>query len=138
MLNRVVSAIFASALLAGGSAPALAESPGPLIEIRIGSTRPPPRVIEVRSSRPSPGFVWVEGAWDWQGDWVWLPGHWEHAERNVYWVRPRYTPEYGQWRYAPGHWSNQRVHEGDDYRRWRDERRKEKRNGRGHGNGKHK
>jgi hypothetical protein len=38
-------------------------------------------------------------------------------------VRARYVREGRAWRYEPGHWSNQRVIEGEDYRRWKEENR---------------
>jgi hypothetical protein len=57
-----------------------------------GCSSPPSRVApaplpEVRYEAPAPGMTWDAGHWHWdetraasdgsQGDWVWLPGHWE-------------------------------------------------------------
>ena len=79
-------------------------------------------------ARPSRDAVWIRGFWDWQGDnWVWIPGRWTvPEERHARWIGPRYRREYGGYRYEPGHWSNQRVIEGEDYRRWREEHRRER------------
>lgn len=138
MLKQFIRSIAIAGFFAMGAAPALAAPPEAYIEFRIGSTRPPPVRREVRVAAPDRGHVWVPGFWDWQGDWVWIPGHWEPTQRNVYWVRPRYVPEYGQWRYVPGHWSNQQVREGDTYRQWRDEHRHKQRGNNGKHNGHHK
>jgi alpha-tubulin suppressor-like RCC1 family protein len=35
---------------------------------------PPPRSELVE---PRPGFVFIAGQWIWQGQWVWIAGHWE-------------------------------------------------------------
>ena len=126
MFRYILSSMAAAGFLAAGSAPASAEPVvvvRPSIEIRIGTSRPPRMRYEARPRYPGRGYVWVPGWWDWQGDeWVWISGRWEPTVRNVYWVRASYVPEYGYWRYVPAHWSNQRVQEGADYRRWKDER----------------
>lgn len=39
---------------------------------------PPAPLPEVRSGPPTPGMVWVPGAWHWDGArYVWVPGRWE-------------------------------------------------------------
>ena len=129
MFKRVVRTVLLASLTAIVSAPVFAQLPLPPLpglEIRIG-TQPPPRIRrERRLRRTSRSAVWVAGFWDWQGnDWVWVPGRWVVPERrHARWIGPRYVREYGVVRYVPGHWSYQRVIEGDDYRRWRDERRR--------------
>ncbi|WP_277186105.1 YXWGXW repeat-containing protein [Caballeronia sp. BR00000012568055] len=55
---------------------------------------PPPRV----------GFVWDAGHWNWEGRYVWVPGHWVAAEERRRWVAGVWTPYRGQYRYVPGHW----------------------------------
>ncbi|HEY3173286.1 MAG TPA: YXWGXW repeat-containing protein [Thermoanaerobaculia bacterium] len=136
MFKRIVRSISIAALAAVVSAPLFAQLPPPPpvpplpgLEIRIGRQAPPRIRRERRTARPGRDYIWVEGFWDWQGDnWVWIPGRWVVPEggRRVHWVRARYVREYGGWRYVPGHWSNQRVIEGEDYRRWREEHRRER------------
>ncbi len=93
------------------------------IRIRIAPEAPPPPQVEVRMARPSRNHVWIRGYWDRQDDrWAWSPGRWEEpTQRGSRWIRPRYQPEGGAYRYEPGHWSHQRLEEGEDYSRWRQE-----------------
>ena len=135
MFKRIVRWVSLTALAAVVSAPLFAQLPPPPpappipplpgLEIRIGRQAPPRPRFERRMVRPSRDAVWVSGSWDWQGDtWVWIPGRWVVPEvRRARWIPARYVREYGGWRYVPGHWSNQRVIEGEDYRRWREEHR---------------
>jgi len=47
-------------------------------------TGPPDLRVEVRSAPPSPGAVWIEGEWIWNGsDYVWIAGHWEEHPEDV-------------------------------------------------------
>jgi hypothetical protein len=40
--------------------------------------KPPALLPEFRSAQPTPGMVWVAGAWHWDGiAYVWVPGRWE-------------------------------------------------------------
>jgi hypothetical protein len=142
MFKHIVRAISLAALAAVISAPLFAQLPPPPVpvpvplpplptslEIRIGRRAPPRVRVEHRIVRPSPDAVWIRGFWEWDGgDWVWIPGRWVVPEvRHARWIGPRYVREYGGWRYVPGHWSHQRVVEGEDYRRWRDEHRRDRR-----------
>ena len=126
MLKRLLTPALLGAALTLSSAPALAqvhvELPG--FEIHVGQRAPPPLRHERRMRSPGPGYLWIAGAWDWRGnDWAWMPGRWDRpADRGTSWVRARYRREGAAWRYEPGHWSNQRMVEGEDYRRWRSER----------------
>ena len=126
-----MSFVFLASLPA--SAQVHVDIPLPGLEIRVGHRAPPPMRREVRPNRPGRDHIWVPGAWDWQNnDWGWVSGRWDRPnERHARWIRARYVREGRAWRYEPGHWSNQRVIEGDDYRRWRDENRRDRGRGRG-------
>jgi len=130
MFKSIIRTISLAALATVATAPLFAQLPPPLpgLEIRIGRQAPPRVRYERRMARPSRDAVWIRGFWDWQGDnWVWIPGRWTvPEERHARWIGPRYRREYGGYRYEPGHWSNQRVIEGEDYRRWREEHRRER------------
>ena len=46
-----------------------------------GATAPAP-LAEMRSAAPTPGMVWIAGAWHWDGvRYVWVPGRWETPPR---------------------------------------------------------
>ena len=109
----------------------------PSIHIRIAPDAPPPLRMEVRPYRPSQNYLWVQGYWDRQDDrWAWSPGRWEDpGHRGSSWVKPQYRREDGAYRYEPGHWSHQRLVEGDDYSRWREERGHGKQNKAKHNHG---
>ncbi len=132
MFKSIIRTISLAALAMVATAPLFAQLPPPPplpgLEIRIGRQAPPRVRYERRMARPSRDAVWIRGFWDWQGDnWVWIPGRWTvPEERHARWIGPRYRREYGGYRYEPGHWSNQRVIEGEDYRRWREEHRRER------------
>ena len=132
MFKSIIRTISLAALVMVATAPLFAQLPPPPplpgLEIRIGRQAPPRVRYERRMARPSRDAVWIRGFWDWQGDnWVWIPGRWTvPEERHARWIGPRYRREYGGYRYEPGHWSNQRVIEGEDYRRWREEQGRER------------
>src|SRR4051794_29379834 len=56
------------------------------------NTPPPPPVSEYRPYPPGPGYVWVDGYWDWTGyDWYWVGGVWAPPRVGYYYVRPAYV-----------------------------------------------
>ena len=126
-----ILAVMAFAVLTTSPAPAQLhiQLPIPHLEVRVGHTAPPRLRVERRPQRPDRYHTWVGGSWDWQGnDWVWIDGRWDRPEsRGVRWVQARYVREGRGWRHEPGHWSNQRLVEGEDYRRWRAENRDDRR-----------
>ena len=132
MFKSIIRTISLAALVMVATAPLFAQLPPPPplpgLEIRIGRQAPPRVRYERRMARPPSAPHPLIGFWDWQGDnWVWIPGRWTvPEERHARWIGPRYRREYGGYRYEPGHWSNQRVIEGEDYRRWREEHRRER------------
>ena len=69
------------------------------------SAPPPPR-YGVVGVAPGPGFLWVNGWWDWRGsNWYWVPGRWERPPRpHAMWVEPRWERHGHGWRMRRGHW----------------------------------
>jgi hypothetical protein len=124
ILLSIATMTFAGLTTMPAAAQVRVDIPLPGLEIRIGHRAPPKLRSEVRPHRPSRDFLWIPGFWHWQGnDWDWVPGRWDRPNAHgVRWVKARYVREGGSYRYEPGHWSNQRLIEGDDYRRWKDER----------------
>ncbi len=126
MQRHLARLVLPAALMAVGWVPASAQIRVGLdfgaVRIRIAPEAPPPPQVEVRMSRPSGNYVWINGYWDRQDDrWAWAPGRWEEPVRGSSWVRPQYRHEGEAYRYEPGHWSHQRMEEGEDYSRWRQE-----------------
>jgi hypothetical protein len=130
VLKNICRSIAAMTFVAATSLPATAQVemrvdvPLPGLEIRVGHRAPPRLQREHRPPRPGRDSLWIRGFWHWQGnDWDWVPGRWERpSHRGARWVKPRYAREGSAWHYEPGHWSNQRLIEGDDYRRWKSEK----------------
>jgi hypothetical protein len=131
MYNRVLKSMLLTALGVLTVSPAFAQvhaDVGPL-HIRIATEAPPRARYERRLARPDRDSVWIKGYWDRQDSrWEWVGGRWERpSDRRARWVNPRYRREGRAWRYEPAHWSHQQLVEGDDYRRWRDEHRGDRR-----------
>src|SRR5688572_12819176 len=59
---------------------------------------PPERVVEYQSPPPGPGYLWMEGYWDWTGyDWYWVSGSWAPPRAGYIYVAPRYVFLDGRW-----------------------------------------
>jgi hypothetical protein len=123
MLTRILKSLAPVALLALVASPATAQPAVPNLEIRIAHSAPPRVRVERIPPRPDRESVWARGYWHWEGSrWDWVSGRWNRAENRHYrWVSPRYRREGNIWRYEPPHWSHERVIEGDEYHRWRED-----------------
>lgn len=68
-------------------------------------TSPPPPKKEIRSARPGPLFVWVDGYWKWTGsEYTWIRGHWVKAPKGKVWVQGRWEKRGAHWVWISGHW----------------------------------
>jgi hypothetical protein len=68
---------------------------------------PPPAVrAEVAYASPGPGYIWIDGFWDWGAhDYFWVPGRWDRPPRlGAVWVGPRYDHRGRHHYYQRGHW----------------------------------
>lgn len=66
---------------------------------------PPPPPVETVVIAPGPGYVWVDGEWEWNGRWVWCAGHWGYPPRpGVVWVVGRTWNDHRGWHQDRGHW----------------------------------
>jgi hypothetical protein len=126
MLKKILISMAPVALLALASASAPAQPVRPSLEVRIANTAPPRARYERIPQRPDRDSVWIKGYSHWEGTrWGWVSGRWERpAARSHRWIAPRYRREANVWRYEPPHWSHERVVEGDEYRHWREEHRR--------------
>lgn len=67
----------------------------------------PATLPEVKPERPSWKHHWVAGYWEWDGCWLWEPGHWTlKPNPKAEWVAGHWDP-YGNlgWRWVAGHWN---------------------------------
>ena len=73
--------------------------------VRVGP--PAPAVYRPVGVAPGPGFVWIDGYYDWVGNgWVWRPGRWARPPHPGYvWRKPRYERRRNGYRVHPGHWA---------------------------------
>lgn len=71
----------------------------------VADTEPPAPLDEPDSTPPGPGYVYVNGYWDWNGDdWSWAPGQWVESQPGWEYVPPAYY-DYGDGcLYVHGHW----------------------------------
>lgn len=86
LIGSFAFAVMATGCVVRGSAGVRVAPPVAVVE--VDSEPPPPRYEEVVVR---PGFVWVQGRWNYEGGrWVWMNG--------------RYERERAGYMYAPGRW----------------------------------
>jgi hypothetical protein len=65
---------------------------------------PPAPKKDVKSPRPHPKAVWVDGHWKWAGNhYQWVPGHWVKNPKG-HWVAGHWKKTPRGWKWAKGHW----------------------------------
>lgn len=106
-------ASFRTPLLAGLAAVALALATSACVvePARVGVragfvlAAPPAVIVEERGVAPGPGFVWMDGYWNWVGDrHVWVRGHWVEGRRGYVWVPHRWVHGERGWQLREGYW----------------------------------
>lgn len=66
---------------------------------------PPALIAEDTPPCPGAGFIWIGGAWEWQGRWVWERGHWDRPPHaGAVWVPHRYVNHNGRHTFVRGGW----------------------------------
>ncbi|HEX3797484.1 MAG TPA: hypothetical protein VH413_02190 [Verrucomicrobiae bacterium] len=79
--------------------------PPPVAGEVVVPAAPPPPVVESVTITPAPGYVWVAGAYSWEGRWVWEPGHWAHPPRpGAVWIIGGYAYRGGRHVWVRGYW----------------------------------
>ena len=72
---------------------------------RYNGPRRAPPAVRVERYRPRPGYVWVNGYWDWRGDnYVWISGRYERQRRGYRWRDRRWEQRDGAWIFVDGGW----------------------------------
>ena len=63
---------------------------------------PPPRVVQVDYR---PGYVWIDGRWNWSYDrWVWQPGYWVRERPGYHYAAGQWVNRGGRYVYLEGTW----------------------------------
>ena len=71
----------------------------------VADSEPPAPLEEPEGSPPAPGYVYVNGYWDWNGDqWTWAPGQWLEPQVGWEYVPPAYYDDGDGCLYVHGHW----------------------------------
>lgn len=66
---------------------------------------PPAPRVEVIGTAPSPGYVWIDGYWNWVGGrHVWVAGRWDRGRPGYHWQAHSWVREGDGWRMRPGRW----------------------------------
>lgn len=98
------SSSLAALVLAAGLTAACVGPPPPGVNyVRV---RPPRVQVEIRTSAPGPGHVWLPGYYTWDGGrYVWVPGRWDISPSpGRHWVPGRWRSHRGQWYWVEGRW----------------------------------
>ncbi|HXI39804.1 MAG TPA: hypothetical protein VNH83_07490 [Bryobacteraceae bacterium] len=66
---------------------------------------PPPAIYGAVGYAPGPGYVWIDGFWDWHNRYVWVPGYWSRPPHpHARWVPGRAYYNNHRYYYRRGHW----------------------------------
>jgi hypothetical protein len=77
-------------------------------QVIIKIAPPAPRVEAMPA--PRVGYVWIPGAWDWDGRrYVWRTGRWEHGRAGHHWREDRWEQRNGGWVRVRGGWDREPV-----------------------------
>ena len=102
LLGSLGLALFLGGCVVHGSGGAYVSGPSVAV-VEVEEEPPPPRVVHYEYR---PGFIWIEGRWNWRGgQWVWMdgyyerervgyvyaPGRWERRGRRHVWVEGRWN-----------------------------------------------
>ena len=72
--------------------------------VAVGPVAAPP-VLRVERWDPRPGFVFIRGHWEWRdGEWAWMPGHYERERAGYIYREPRWEQRDGAWVSIEGTW----------------------------------
>jgi hypothetical protein len=118
-LKSLVAAAVALPLFAGCMSPppvAIAPQVAPGNGVYAGApTQPPPAdQKDVIPSAPGPVTLWyfINGYWDWRGQYVWVPGHWRtRPHPGDIWLSGKWVEQNNQtnsiYVWQSGHWRSE-------------------------------
>jgi WXXGXW repeat (2 copies) len=71
----------------------------------VAYEEPPAPQTETYDNRP--GYVWIKGHWEWNGNqWVWAQGYWENERQGLVWQEGRWERRGNAWHWIDGEWTN--------------------------------
>lgn len=82
-------------------------TPAPPTTVVETDMAPPAAPNETVVVSPGPGYVWINGDWQWNGvGWVWTAGRWVYPPwPGAVWIHGYwYRGPFGGWRHVHGHW----------------------------------
>ena len=98
---NVRKALFASLFAVGAVAAPTASQARTYVDVDVAP--PPPRVETMPAHRA--GYVWIPGAWDYNGHrHVWMKGHWARERHGHRWADDRWVQNGNRWHHERGHW----------------------------------
>lgn len=102
MKNLLVTLLLSGAALGGCVVSGEAHVRAPVAVVEVDSDPPPPRYEEVVVR---PGFIWINGHWNWDGGrWVWMGGHYERERAGYAWEPGRWEVRGGRHVWVEGTW----------------------------------
>ena len=91
--------------------PVYAPQPGYVAQpgVVVVEAGPPAPYAEVIGVAPAPGYVWISGAWFWEGGrHVWHRGYWSAPRPGHYWVAHHWEQVGHSWHFREGYWAPHR------------------------------
>ena len=100
------TAWLATVLVAASSLTSLACAARGAYMVSYAPAPPPPRAMGFVGVAPGPGFVWIDGYWDWRGhDWFWVGGRWARPPYpRAVWVPGNWAHHSHGYRWTAGYW----------------------------------
>jgi hypothetical protein len=75
------------------------------VDVDIDVAPPALRVETVPA--PRPGYIWINGYWDYRSNkHEWVEGRWEHERAGHHWVADRWVQHGDKWHHEHGHWDD--------------------------------
>ncbi len=98
LIGSFAFAVLATGCVVSGEAHVRA----PVAVVEVDSEPPPPQYEEVVVR---PGFVFIQGRWNWEGGrWVWMNGHYERERAGYFWAPGRWEARGGRHVWVEGEW----------------------------------
>jgi WXXGXW repeat (2 copies) len=120
-MKPVFPKITVACLLLGGALSGCVVAPAPgyyRAGVVVSEVEPPPPRYEVVGVAPSPGYIWIGGAWFWEGGrYAWHPGRWEAPRPGYRWVPHTWRREGNRWQMDGGRWEHEGREEHREERR---------------------